>query len=90
MLAQGRLASLILWGPPGCGKTTIARLLAQSVELEFVQLSAVFSGVADLRKVFAEARAATRSAAAPCCYRRDPPLQPQPQDGFLLMSRTAR
>ena len=56
MLAQGRLASLILWGPPGCGKTTIARLLAQSVDLEFVQLSAVFSGVADLRKVFAEAR----------------------------------
>jgi putative ATPase len=56
MLAQGRLASLILWGPPGCGKTTIARLLAQSVELEFVQLSAVFSGVADLRKVFAEAK----------------------------------
>ena len=55
MLARGRLGSLILWGPPGVGKTTIARLLAEHVGLEFVALSAVFSGVADLRKVFAEA-----------------------------------
>ena len=55
MVAAGRLASIILWGPPGCGKTTIARLLAETVDLEFVPLSAVFSGVADLRKVFAEA-----------------------------------
>ncbi len=57
MLAAGRLASLILWGPPGSGKTTIARLLADRVELEFVPLSAVFSGVADLRKAFDRARA---------------------------------
>jgi putative ATPase len=57
MLAQGRLASMILWGPPGVGKTTIARLLADQAELEFVQLSAVFSGVADLRKAFDAARA---------------------------------
>jgi putative ATPase len=57
MVAQGRLASMVLWGPPGCGKTTIARLLADATELEFAPLSAVFSGVADLRKVFAEARA---------------------------------
>jgi putative ATPase len=56
MVAQGRLASMVLWGPPGCGKTTIARLLADETDLEFAPLSAVFSGVADLRKVFAEAR----------------------------------
>ncbi len=55
MLARGSLASLILWGPPGVGKTTIARLLAAQAGLEFVQLSAVFSGVADLKKVFEEA-----------------------------------
>lgn len=56
MLNDGRLASLIFWGPPGCGKTTIARLLAGKANLEFVSLSAVFSGVADLRKAFEEAR----------------------------------
>ncbi len=55
MLASGRLASLVFWGPPGCGKTTIARLLAGAAGLHFTALSAVFSGVADLRKVFAEA-----------------------------------
>ena len=56
MLGQGRLSSMILWGPPGVGKTTIARLLADKADLEFVQLSAVFSGVADLRKAFEAAR----------------------------------
>ena len=56
MLAQRQLASMILWGPPGCGKTTIARLLATASDLEFVPLSAVFSGVAELRKVFEAAR----------------------------------
>ncbi len=55
MLAQGSLASLILWGPPGSGKTTIARLLAARSGLTFVQLSAVFSGVADLKRAFEEA-----------------------------------
>ena len=55
MLEGGRLASLVLWGPPGSGKTTIARLLAANVGLHFEQLSAVFSGVADLRKAFAAA-----------------------------------
>ena len=55
MLGNRKLASIVLWGPPGCGKTTIARLLADAVGLEFVPLSAVFSGVADLRKAFAEA-----------------------------------
>jgi len=60
MLAQGRLASLILWGPPGVGKTTIARLLARRTRLEFEQMSAIFSGVRDLRAIFdrAEARRA--------------------------------
>jgi len=56
MLDAGRLASLILWGPPGVGKTTIARLLADHADMEFVQLSAVFSGVADLRKAFEAAK----------------------------------
>jgi len=57
MIASGRLASMVLWGPPGCGKTTIARLLAHETDLEFEPLSAVFSGVADLRKVFERATA---------------------------------
>src|SRR5581483_3653309 len=56
MVAQHRLASMILWGPPGCGKTTIARLLADATSMHFEPLSAVFSGVADLRKVFEAAR----------------------------------
>ena len=56
MVAQDRLASMVLWGPPGCGKTTIARLLAEQTSLAFEPLSAVFSGVADLRKVFARAK----------------------------------
>ena len=55
MLERGSLASLILWGPPGVGKTTIARLLAEQAGLHFVQLSAVFSGVADLKKCFEDA-----------------------------------
>ena len=55
MLARGSLASLILWGPPGVGKTTIARLLAARSGLHFTQLSAVFSGVADLKRAFEEA-----------------------------------
>lgn len=56
MVAAGRMASMILWGPPGCGKTTIARLLAETTDLAFEPLSAVFSGVADLRKVFEKAK----------------------------------
>ena len=56
MLAGGRIPSIILWGPPGTGKTTIARLLAGETGLAFDQISAVFSGVADLKKVFEQAR----------------------------------
>ena len=61
MVAAGKLTSLILWGPPGTGKTTIARLLADAVGLRFAQLSAVFSGVADLKRAFAEAGDARRA-----------------------------
>ncbi|MCB1361359.1 MAG: AAA family ATPase, partial [Rhodobacteraceae bacterium] len=56
MLAARALSSLILWGPPGVGKTTIARLLARETDLHFVQISAIFTGVPELRKVFDAAR----------------------------------
>ena len=61
MVAAGRLSSMILWGPPGTGKTSIARLLADAVGMRFAAISAVFSGVADLKRVFAEADVAARA-----------------------------
>ncbi|WP_420144511.1 replication-associated recombination protein A [Sphingobium sp.] len=60
MVAAGRLSSIILWGPPGTGKTTTARLLASAVGMRFAPISAVFSGVADLKKLFASAKDAAR------------------------------
>jgi putative ATPase len=59
MVAAGKLSSMILWGPPGTGKTTIARLLADAVGLRFESISAIFSGVADLKRVFTAARDAS-------------------------------
>ena len=60
MLAKGRIASLILWGPPGSGKTSIARLLAERAVLQFRQVSAIFSGVAELKKIFEQAQSLRR------------------------------
>ena len=56
ILKSGKIPSLIFWGPPGCGKTTLARILAQHTDLHFEQISAIFSGVADLKKVFETAK----------------------------------
>ena len=64
MLDRGALASLILWGPPGVGKTTIARLLAEAAGLHFASMSAVFSGVADLKRAFRRRRPAPAAHAA--------------------------
>ena len=61
MLKSGNVKSMILWGPPGCGKTTVAKLVAKYADAEFVMISAVFSGVGDLRKIF-EAAANLRAA----------------------------
>src|SRR5271154_727612 len=68
MAAQGRPPSIILWGPPGTGKTTIARLLSTAFKLDFEQLSAVFSGVADLKKTFDAARQRRKTGRGPLLF----------------------
>src|SRR5690349_23889871 len=84
MLAARKLSSLILWGPPGCGKTTIARLLAEAVELQFEPLSAVFSGVADLRRIFEGARQRRRDGKGTLLFVDDiHRFNRAQQDGFL-------
>jgi putative ATPase len=84
MLALKNLSSLILWGPPGVGKTSIARLLAAASGLEFVQLSAVFSGVADLKRVFDEASKRRRAGRATLLFVDEiHRFNRAQQDGFL-------
>jgi putative ATPase len=84
MVAAGRLSSMILWGPPGTGKTSIARLLADAVDMHFISVSAVFSGVADLKKAFAEAEQMARTGKATLLFVDEiHRFNRAQQDGFL-------
>ena len=91
MVAAKNLTSVILWGPPGSGKTTIARLLAEYTDHKFVLLSAIFSGVADLRKIFEEAKREREAGRGTLLFVDEiHRFNRAQQDGFCLMWKTAR
>lgn len=85
MIRSGKITSFILWGPPGCGKTTISRLIAEHTNLYFEQISAVFSGVADLKRVFtyAQERRATQGKGTLLFVDEIHRFNKSQQDGFL-------
>ena len=92
MLARGRLASLILWGPPGCGKTTLARMLAGRLGEPLMALSAVMAGVADLREVLRGGAEAARRAGGgrSCSSTRSTASTARSRTGCCTRSRTGR